>query len=73
MVEQDRNRLFQLIMNIMMNALKFCFQGLISMRMRKVVQDKMELIKCSIADTGIGITEEVRSQLFNITTEKEVS
>ena len=56
----DHNRLSQIILNLVNNALKFTSQGHI-----EVTVEKMEsAVKISIADTGIGITPEDQQKLF---------
>ncbi|KAK5084514.1 Chk1 protein kinase [Lithohypha guttulata] len=61
----DPVRLHQIFMNLMSNAYKFTPKGSITITARKTGETK-EKIKflCSVADTGIGITKEQLSRLF---------
>lgn len=57
----DRNRLAQVISNLMNNAMKFTKQGTIEMRCEKM-EDSQALL--SIVDSGIGIDPEIFPKLF---------
>jgi signal transduction histidine kinase len=61
----DPNRLRQIIDNLIDNAIKFTDDGGVSLTVKRVsaLDNKVE-IKFSIADTGIGITEEEMKNLF---------
>ena len=56
----DPTRLRQVLINLVGNALKFTDEGHIAVR----VQREGELLRFSVADTGIGISEEARQRLF---------
>ncbi|KAL2427946.1 Peroxide stress-activated histidine kinase mak3 [Exophiala dermatitidis] len=61
----DPVRLHQIFMNLLSNAYKFTPKGSVTVRARKNAEttDKVK-ITCSVADTGIGITKEQLSRLF---------
>ena len=66
-VEADRNRLSQVIHNLLHNALKFTKEGSITViveRKKDNTNDKYEEILVSIKDTGTGIHPEVLPKLF---------
>jgi signal transduction histidine kinase/CheY-like chemotaxis protein len=63
----DKNRLIQIINNLISNGVKFTHQGSIQLRAVKVKQssaDQTILIRISITDSGLGITEEKQKVLF---------
>ena len=61
----DPNRLRQILNNLISNAIKFTPRGEVTLTVKstKVTKEEAELV-FSVADTGIGITEEDRSRLF---------
>lgn len=61
----DPLRLRQILTNLVNNALKFTEQGEVVVRvMLDDLQDDTALIKVSVTDTGIGLSEEQQEQLF---------
>lgn len=56
----DRNRMMQLLTNILTNAVKYTMEG--SIRLGMIVQDGK--LWCYVQDTGIGITPEKLSKVF---------
>jgi len=62
----DGNRLRQAIVNIVGNAVKFTCNGQVRIKVYFLRQwrDNQPAVKIDIADTGIGIAEEVLPQLF---------
>lgn len=56
----DRNRLSQVIMNLLQNAIKFTNQGTVSI----ITKQDQENVIISIKDTGIGIKNEDIQKLF---------
>lgn len=62
-IETDRNRLMQILINLCANAIKFTFQGSITMAFR--ANDHGRLI-FSVSDTGVGMTEEEVKNLFQV-------
>jgi len=64
-VVTDKNRLSQILINLIGNALKFTSEGgiTVSVQMGKKNRDFIEL---SVQDTGVGIKEEEQGKLFHI-------
>ena len=63
----DGARLFQVIMNLLVNAVKFTYpeKGEIFLSAEKISEDdKSYTLKFSVRDTGIGISEEQQKNLF---------
>ncbi|MFZ4827594.1 MAG: response regulator [Phototrophicaceae bacterium] len=61
----DSNRLRQAVMNLIGNAIKFTDQGEVTVRIERQLQTDSEvLLRFSVADTGIGISEEGQKLLF---------
>ena len=66
-IEADRNRLTQVIHNLLHNAIKFTKEGSITViveRKEDNTNDKYDEILVSIKDTGTGIHPEVLPKLF---------
>jgi len=61
----DKNRLIQIIINLINNAVKFTFQGSITIRV-VVDPDRASNLLFSVEDTGIGIKEENLDKLFKM-------
>jgi CheY-like chemotaxis protein/HAMP domain-containing protein len=63
----DAQRLAQIITNLLANAVKFTpEQGTIRLDAAlEKMEDRLCTIRISVSDTGIGITEEQKSRLFN--------
>ncbi len=68
-VEADKNRLFQVLGNLLANAVKFTKEGDISVSIEK--KDTQAIV--SIKDTGTGIDPEIYSRLFTKFTSKSVT
>ena len=65
LVMGDPVRLHQLFMNTMSNSYKFTKKGSVHVRARREHEDSESLtVTCSVADTGIGITQDQASRLF---------
>ena len=63
-VKFDKDRVLQVLINLLSNALKFTFNGHIKV---KVTYDHIEeQLLFVIEDTGIGISEEDQSKLFKL-------
>lgn len=61
----DPVRLHQIFMNLLSNAYKFTPKGSVTVRARKIAETRDRVkITCSVIDTGIGITEEQLTRLF---------
>jgi PAS domain S-box-containing protein len=61
----DPYRLRQMISNLVGNAIKFTKEGQISIQVQEIKRDGQTIVlEFSVADTGIGITEDQRKILF---------
>ncbi len=62
----DANRLRQVLVNLVGNAIKFTNDGEITIRLSlEDLQDNRTLSKFEVIDTGIGVPEEQRSNIFD--------
>ena len=62
----DKNRLRQIISNLVSNAVKFTDQGYIKLKLELIERsDKQAKITISVADTGIGISQEENELIFS--------
>ena len=68
----DAMRLRQILLNLLSNACKFTKQGEVALRVRKVV-DGCDWIELAVSDTGIGMTPEQLSKLFEEFSQAEAS
>jgi signal transduction histidine kinase len=68
----DPMRLRQILLNLLSNACKFTKQGEVVLRVKKVV-DGRNWIEIAVADTGIGMTPEQQSKLFEEFTQADSS
>lgn len=65
LVMGDPVRLRQIIMNLLSNSYKFTAKGSVTVRARTEYENDEEIrVTCSVADTGIGITQEQVTRLF---------
>src|SRR5215216_4248143 len=62
-VEADRDRLGQVVSNLLNNSVKFTHEGTISIDARKLADSKEVVV--SIKDTGSGIDPEIFPRLFS--------
>lgn len=62
----DHNKIQRVLLNLLGNAIKFTESGRIILTTECLHKDKHKAhIKFTVTDTGIGIPEEVQSQIFN--------
>lgn len=62
----DKNRLRQIISNLVSNAVKFTDQGYIKLKLDLIEKnDKKAKVTISVADTGIGISSEENDLIFS--------
>lgn len=62
----DRNKIQRVLLNLMGNSIKFTESGSITLTVEALHTEESKVhLKFSIADTGIGIPEEVQSKVFN--------
>ena len=71
----DPTRMRQIVMNLLGNAFKFTEQGEVSLRVACIDQRSSDhmLYRFSISDTGIGLDEQEREQLFTSFTQADSS
>ena len=60
----DVTRVRQILFNLLANACKFTERGQIVLKARRDRRDGGDVIALSVADTGIGLTKEQQSELF---------
>jgi signal transduction histidine kinase/CheY-like chemotaxis protein len=74
LLEGDSGRLQQIVINLVDNAIKFTEKGKISVRVSLADEDDSSaVIRCEIEDTGIGISTEKRSAVFEAFTQADGS
>ena len=64
MVIGDPGRLFQVLTNILDNALKFTHHGQVSLHVRPAELDSEDSVEFVVRDTGIGIPEDDHASVF---------
>ena len=64
-VYTDKNRLSQILINLVGNALKFTSKGGITLTADKYSED-LRYVRLGVEDTGIGIKNEDKSKLFRV-------
>jgi PAS domain S-box-containing protein len=69
----DSFKLNQCLLNLLANAAKFTSQGVITVRARRSTAADGDWIEIDVNDTGIGMTEEQLSRLFNAFTQAEAT
>jgi signal transduction histidine kinase/CheY-like chemotaxis protein len=70
----DPTRLGQILNNLMSNAIKFTEKGRVTMKVSVIEEDKQQtILRFSIQDTGIGLTEEQISKLFTAFNQADTS
>jgi len=73
-IKGDARRLYQVLHNLLDNAVKFTSQGEIIVRSRKLQQRNQEIeIEFSVIDTGIGIAARNQEHLFDSFTQADGS
>ena len=60
----DERRVRQVLINLLSNAFKFCLNGAVTLRARRVEEQDKEWIEFTVGDTGKGMTSEQVSRLF---------
>ncbi len=61
----DQIRVRQVLLNLMSNANKFTKNGTVSVTVRREAREGRDWVAVAVADTGIGMTPEQLSRLFN--------
>jgi len=66
----DKNRLYQILMNFLGNAIKFTDNGLVELKIGLIKQNETSaVIKFEIKDTGIGIPKDKQKYIFETFTQ----
>ena len=74
MVLGDPHRFTQIASNLVSNAVKFTAQGEVNMSLSYTSQgDGMTRVRCTVKDTGIGISEEETQRLFSAFSQADIS
>ncbi|MGC9397628.1 MAG: ATP-binding protein [Anaerolineae bacterium] len=60
----DPNRLAQILINLMSNAVKYTPEGGEVRVQARTTEEEPRLVRCSVVDTGVGISEEDQRRLF---------
>lgn len=60
----DRDRIIQVVINLLSNALKFTDKGSVTVKVSRTSEDGEDCINVSITDTGIGIAEKDLINVF---------
>jgi PAS domain S-box-containing protein len=71
----DPDRLRQILVNLLANAMKFTDQGKVEVTCGadfEEAEDRFALV-CSVRDTGIGISDEVKEAVFDLFTQADAS
>jgi signal transduction histidine kinase len=63
-IEGDKNRLTQVISNLVGNAIKFTSQGSITVKSEIEKEEQNNKVRVSVKDTGSGIDSEIMPRLF---------
>ena len=63
-IEADAMRLRQIILNLLSNACKFTKSGNIKLRVKMALHEGQNFVEIAVTDTGIGMTAEQMSHLF---------
>ena len=62
----DENRLFQILNNVLNNAIKFTTEGSVEFKVEiEMKSDTLASIKMIVSDTGVGIAKEKKDSLFD--------
>jgi signal transduction histidine kinase len=72
-VHQDRTRIQQVLLNLISNASKFTERGEVRLRITAETSGNAAEVVMQVADTGIGMSPEQLSRLFQEFTQAEVS
>jgi CheY-like chemotaxis protein len=69
----DSFKLNQCLLNLLANAAKFTSDGEIVLRARRVARDDGDWVEIAVADTGIGMTDEQITRLFQAFVQADVT
>lgn len=65
MIESDPERLQRILLNLSGNAVKFTDRGFVNINVSIAWRDERQLLRISVADSGIGITPEKHNLIFD--------
>lgn len=63
MIKSDEQRIMQIILNLMSNAIKFTVEGFVKVHVMRKDED---FLLISVSDSGIGILKENQGKLFKL-------
>ncbi len=70
----DEEKVYDILVNLLSNAVKYTDHGEIVLRLKRLESDKKSIIlECKVIDTGIGITKEDCTKLFESFTQADSS
>jgi CheY-like chemotaxis protein len=70
----DAGRLRQVLLNLLVNAVKFTAAGTVLVRVHaKPGQGDATTVRCEVADTGIGIDAQILDRMFDLFTQADTS
>ncbi|MEO9386716.1 PAS domain S-box protein [Chromobacterium phragmitis] len=73
-VQADRLRLQQILINLAGNAIKFTRQGQVVIQLQRLsLKPRLARVRCSVSDTGIGISPEQAARIFEGFSQAEAS
>ena len=73
-VRGDANKLRQILVNLLGNAIKFTHAGEVALRVKMDnVEDKRYMLHFTVSDTGVGLAAEVRKLIFDPFTQADNS
>lgn len=72
MLTTDENRLEQILINLLINAVKYTQKGTITLRITRDNQEPSSIL-FQVADTGIGMTRERKQEIFESFSEESIS
>jgi protein-histidine pros-kinase len=64
LVQTDRRALYQILLNLGNNAVKFTKGGFVQLQVQEQLMGNVPLVEFAVVDTGIGIHQEDRHKLF---------
>ena len=65
-INQDKERIQQVLVNFLSNASKFTFKGHIKMQVNSFFFQQVKILKFVVEDTGIGMSEDDKKRLENL-------
>ncbi len=69
----DVTKLRQMLLNLISNAAKFTKEGDITLRVSRAAEEQGEWLEFSVTDTGIGMTQEQQTRVFEAFTQADAS